>query len=255
MSMSYSFLNASRPLDPSCVLQGSRSTIYKCGYYYITNTTQVTKLNGTCLQEQFPGGYELVGPSNITPCSDLPLTSNSSSKVSVGRRLWGLVVFAVFAALLPYASAGHVPHIASKPDVFKRQIDQSFVITSGPTQVEGETKYIGPTVCEAGKVRASLQLTLTYNESSQISEEAAQVFDHAVSYPTSVAKTASGSAGLLTENIDAVCASRCGRITFTPFLQRVVGDFRPGGPSNYTRDTPQTINGGEPNGRFTVTCD
>lgn len=282
--MSYQFINASSPVNINCIIQGGLEPgARNCGSYYLSNITGTTKLNGTCLNEQFPGGYSSLVGRDLKSCASLNAVNYSpSSKMPRVRAMWLMALISMLAAILPYASAGPIlegsTHLgtdnafglrrhlaagtsgeaaAASGSSLERRVEQSFVITSGPTRVEGATQVLGADVCQGGTQSVVYTGIVSVVESQQIPQAAAQAFFSTVKYPVAVANTTSAntpSTTTLTVDFGEQCGNRCGHVTFTTYFQRVVGDFRPGGPSGYQRDTPETVNGGMPNGRYNVTC-
>ncbi|TKY90006.1 hypothetical protein EX895_001304 [Sporisorium graminicola] len=266
---SYSFINASAPVKAECILQGTQGRALHCGSYYLTNVSGATQLNGSCLHSQFPDnqnfrtGYSIVGGRDLTDCTTFyALVSTSSSSGSTtkpkGSKMRLLAVFSILAAILPYASAARpMPRTDlgrhfDKGSILERQVQQEFVITRAASHVDGETIALSADVCGPGKMMGQYVGKLTFNESEPISRNARQVFDSTVSYPSPVADSTLGAESIVTYDLD--CDGGCGHITFTPFLYRVEGDFRPGGPYGYRRDTPRTLSGAEQFGRFNVVC-
>lgn len=246
----YQFINASAALNSACVLEGSISGFRNCGNYHLTNITDVTKINGTCLDQQFPAQYPnayttLVG-RDVKNCKSLIV--NSASRRSI-RLPWLLAILAVLAAVLPYAAA------APQRPVRMADVQQTFVITSGPERVQGEKMLLGPAVC-SGNMSVTYTGINTFKQSIQLSRAASKVFNStAIPYSVSVANTTHGDPdAIITYYIGQTCGQRCGHVTFTPFFQRVVGDFRPGGPFNYTHDAPETLGNGRGDGAFDMAC-
>lgn len=134
-----------------------------------------------------------------------------------------------------------------------KRVEQSFVVTSGPSRVEGKTTQVGADICDAGSYSLTYTEQTTYTQTVQISQSAGEIFVSSVSYSVSVSDSTSKGT-TVTEDIQSVCGGGCGHVTFTPYFQRVIGDFKPGGPFAYQRDTPETIEGGLQNGRYDVVC-